>query len=107
MDLDFLMVEYNLGKPVGLIEYKHHHARLPDLRHATYRALIELANAAQLPFMVAFYWPTNWAFRVSPVNDVAHEHFKTNEMMTERGFVACLYRHAEAGLGVASSRSTA
>ena len=23
VDLDFLMVEYNIGKPVGLIEYKH------------------------------------------------------------------------------------
>lgn len=93
VDLDFLMVEYNLGKPVGLIEYKHARAQLPDLKHATYRALIELADIAGLPFCVAFYWPEVWAFRVYPVNETARKHFAApHEDFNERQFVARLYR---------------
>lgn len=92
VDLDFLMVEYNLGKPVGLIEYKHHRARFPNLLHATYLALSEMADVAQLPFVLAFYWPAIWAFRVTPVNAIAKQHFDDDEMLTERQFVQRLYR---------------
>ena len=92
VDLDFLMVEYNLGKPVGLVEYKHHSAWEPDLRHPTYRALTELADLAALPFLIAFYWPDVWAFRITPVNESARLHFEESEILTERQFVTRLYR---------------
>ena len=95
VDLDFLMVEYNMGLPVGLIEYKHHLAHLPDLRHATYRALCDLADGYKdggLPFLVAFYWPEIWAFRVLPVNRTAQNHFAVNEELSEYDFVSRLYR---------------
>lgn len=91
VDLDFLMVEYNLGKPVGLIEYKHFKAQPPNLKHPTYRALVTLATMANLPFMIAFYWPGIWAFRVIPVNEKAKESFKLNEELTEQEFVRRLY----------------
>lgn len=92
VDLDFLVVEYNLGKPVGLIEYKHFNARTPDLKHATYMALRELSDIGGLPFMVVFYWPGIWAFRVQPANEIALEHFDGVEVLTERNFVKRLYR---------------
>jgi len=92
VDLDFLMVEYNLGKPVGLIEYKHHQAWEPNLKHPTYRALTELAELAALPFLIAFYWPDVWAFRITPVNGLAQSHFQDGEILTERAFVTRLYR---------------
>jgi len=92
VDLDFLMVEYNLGKPVGVIEYKHCRARMPNIKHATYRAINELADNAGLPFLIAFYWPVIWAFRVFPINEVARCHFSNPEDMSEREFVQRLYR---------------
>lgn len=96
VDLDFLMVEYNLGLPVGLIEYKHHAARMPSFIHPTYRAISSLADQHKLgplPFAVAFYWPDYWAFRIHPVNDAAKKHFKGPfEVLTEAEFVARLYR---------------
>lgn len=92
VDLDFLMVEYNLGKPVGLIEYKHFQARMPNLKHATYRALSELATVAELPFVVAFYWPSSWAFRIYPINGISKNHFRNPEDLSEREFVQRLYR---------------
>lgn len=95
VDLDFLVAEYNMGKPVALIEYKHHQAREPSLSHATYRALTALAdgyNQTPLPFLVAFYWPDVWAFKVTPVNAAAQSAFAHNEALTEYEFVRRLYR---------------
>ena len=95
VDLDFLVVEYNVGKPVGIIEYKHFRARDPVLSHATYRALGALADGYKdgpLPLMVAFYWPDIWAFQVLPVNTAAKGAFALNEVLSERDFVMRLYR---------------
>jgi hypothetical protein len=92
VDLDFVMVEYHMAKPVGLIEYKHYKAQMPDFNHATYRALGDLANRSNLPFMLAFYWPDIWAFRVHPLNQLAARYFNKGEVLTERDFVATLYR---------------
>lgn len=94
VDLDFFVAEYNLGKPVALIEYKHFRARPPVLEHATYRAIIDLANnhrRGPLPFVIAFYWPEVWAFKTTPVNDAARRHF-IDDIYSERDFVRVLYR---------------
>jgi hypothetical protein len=94
VDLDFLMVEYNLGLPIGLIEYKHYKAAEPNIKHATYRALCALADGYRdpLPFLIAFYWPDNWAFQVLPINETAKKHFKHAEALSEYDFVYRLYR---------------
>ncbi len=95
VDLDFLVAEYNLGLPVALVEYKHFKARQPVIEHPTYRALTALAdgyNQGPLPFIIAFYWPEIWAFRVSPINQVSKTNFREGEMLTEFDFVARLYQ---------------
>jgi hypothetical protein len=101
VDLDFLVVEYNLGLPVGLVEYKHVNARMPNPEHPTYRALRDLAdNYAEgpLPFMLVFYQPDVWSFRVYPLNDVsrtfyslAPEYDGVSIHLTERRYVKSLY----------------
>lgn len=94
-DIDFLLVEYNHGMPVMLVEYKLHSAKRPDPAQATYRALAALCNGywqGPLPFCVVFYWPDIWAFRIMPINPAAREHFAADEMLTERRFVERLYR---------------
>ena len=91
-DLDFLAVEYNVGLPVALVEYKKMPgARMPDVKHPTYRALNELANRARIPFLIAFYAVTPWWFQVWPVNDLAARHYQNGELLTERGYVSRLY----------------
>lgn len=92
VDLDFLMVEYNLGKPVGVVEYKHSGAQQPNLLHPTYRAITELANLASLPFFIAFYHNEHWWFRITPVNKRAADVFTNNSNLTEREFVTVLYK---------------
>ena len=95
VDLDFLMVEYNLGKPAAIVEYKHDGAQMPSLKHPTYRALIDLANGYfpdGLPFIVAFYCNENWWFRVYPINTLAKKWFDEGEIMSEREYVTRLYK---------------
>lgn len=99
VDLDFLMVEYHLGVPVAIVEYKHHNnheGESINFNHATYRALGGLVDAATgkpLPFIVARYWPENWSFRVKPVNDRAAELLRRTGWsdMSERTYVSMLY----------------
>lgn len=94
VDLDFLMVEYNHGLPVAIVEYKHFKARMPNTKHPTYRALKDLADnyaGRGLPFIVVFYWPEIWGFRVKAINQAALKWFDADSHMTERQYVAQLY----------------
>jgi hypothetical protein len=55
VDIDFLQVEYDTGKPAGLVEYKNERAKMQYASHPSYRALMHLANAAEIecvPFVV-------------------------------------------------------
>ena len=91
VDLDFLVVEYNFGKPVALVEYKNHRAEMPNLNHYNYRALTELADCTEIPLLLVFYWPNIWAFQVFPVNEYAKNRFKWGERFNEIEFVKMLY----------------
>jgi len=101
VDLDFLVVEYNLGLPVALIEYKHKQAIMPSAQHPTYRALRDLADnysGGPLPFMLVFYDPEVWSFRVYPLNDVSRSFYSQVPdytdgciHLTERRYVKSLY----------------
>ncbi len=96
VDLDFVMLEYNHGKPAALVEYKHKNAMKPNITHATYRALVALANGyceGPLPCLIATYNPDDWSFTVTPLNDAAHLHYAhcKNERLSEQRFVTSLH----------------
>lgn len=120
VDLDFLVVEYNRGLPVALIEYKHHGGMAPSVKHPTYRALGALADGYHradggvfvhdpLPFLWAYYWPDIWAVRAFPVNETARAHFGYGESLSEQAFVQRLYRMRRLALNrsLAGSLNTA
>lgn len=96
VDLDFVMMEYNHGKPCALVEYKHKNAKPIDPKHATYRALIALADGyscGPLPCFVAIYDPVDWSFIVIPLNEKAKSHYShcAGIKLTERRFVKSLH----------------
>ena len=96
VDLDFVMAEYNYGKPVAIVEYKHCMAQEPEVNHPTYRALTALADGyigGALPFFIAFYYPPEWYFRIIPVNATASAYYGRvqDEYLTEQRFVKSLY----------------
>lgn len=91
-DLDFVMCEYNYGKPVALIEYKHAMAQPPVVSSRTYQALGALADGYRdgpLPFLIAHYDPERWWFRVQPLNEPARLHWGHvgDATMTEQRYV--------------------
>lgn len=91
VDVDFLMIEYDLARPVALVEYKYHLAAVPNFGSPSLKAAAFLANASAIPFFVAHYWRDIWAFQVFPGNEAAFEHFTPGLVLTEREFVGCLY----------------
>ena len=98
VDLDFLMVEYNHGLPIAVVEYKHWKARSVNMKHPTYQALRRLCDNYRsddvdgLAFLIARYWPESWSFRIRPANSIATRWFCENEPMTEQQFVMRLYK---------------
>jgi hypothetical protein len=64
----------------------------PSFNKASTPRYVVLADRAEIPFLVAWYWPASWAFRAYPINDLAREHFEDPEDFTERAYVQRLYR---------------
>ena len=96
VDLDFVMAEYNHGKPVALVEYKDRHAAPPEVNHPTYNALTALADGyapGPLPFFIATYDSEEWWFVVTPINERAKSLFSQHagKPLSEQQFVRGLY----------------
>lgn len=96
IDLDFVMMEYNHGKPAAIVEYKHKNAATPNVGHANYKALISLADGysgGPLPCFIAIYDPEDWSFRVVPLNDRAKKYYAhcKDEILSEQRFVKGLH----------------
>jgi hypothetical protein len=92
VDLDFLLTEIHVGEPAALVEYKHFRAKPVNVSSAVFTALRKLADRAEIPFLVAWCWPSSLAFRVLPLNELARAHFEDPEDLTERAYVQRLYR---------------
>lgn len=53
IDLDLVLLEYDRGKAVAIVEYKHERTPLQFPTHPSYQALIDLADRAGLPVLPA------------------------------------------------------
>lgn len=91
LDIDFLMIEYNKGKAVALIEYKNEHAALQYAKHPSYKALIDLGNRAEMPVFAVRYADTFAWFKVTGLNEWAKPYQMSRKEMNELNFVSFLY----------------
>lgn len=91
-DLDFLFLEYDKGKSVAIVEYKHENAKPQYASHPTYQALIDLGTRADIPVFACRYASKFEWFKVRGLNEKARTFLPQNEQMTEREYVAFLYR---------------
>ena len=88
-DLDFL--EYDHGRAVALVEYKHEKAAPIDLGHPSVRALENLGTRAGVPvFVVKHAADFSW-FNCLGINKLARERLGAIERWTEAEWVALLY----------------
>lgn len=91
VDLDFLFLEYDKGKAVALIEYKHENARAQYASHPTYQALIDLGTRAGVPVFACRYAGDFSWFKIVSLNDIAKEWLPKRQEMTEAELVSFLY----------------
>jgi len=87
-----LLIEYNRGKPIALVEYKNEHALLPNRNHPSYIAITYLADSANIPFFLAQYTSDFTEFIITPFNYYAQQYFIERISMTEYQWVTFLYR---------------
>lgn len=92
VDIDFLMLEYDKGKAVALVEYKHQNAPMQKITHPTYQALIDLGNRAKIPVFNVRYADSFLWWIVTPLNSNAQHYLPEQKKMTEQEWVAFLYR---------------
>jgi len=92
LDLDFLMLEYDVGKAVALVEYKHEDAAPVHTGHPSLRALVDLADRAALPVFVVRYADDFSRWYVSPLNNHARAIHGEPSSLTEEQWVDLLYR---------------
>lgn len=92
VDLDFLMIEFDCGKAVALVEYKNEHAPIWSAAHPTVQAVIDLGSRAGVPVFVVRYASDYAWWTVTPLNRKAKD--LVPEKLTkipEREWVSLLY----------------
>jgi len=92
VDLDFLFLEYDKGKAVALVEYKHEKAAPQYPTHPTYQAMIDLGTRAGIPVFACRYANDFSTFTAVPLNEIARNHLAGKTLMTEKEWVTFLYR---------------
>ena len=91
VDLDFLFLEYDKGKAVAIVEYKHEKAKEQFASHPTYQAMIDLGTRADVPVIAVRYADDFTWWKVIPLNGKAREWLPERQEMTEREWVTFLY----------------
>ena len=91
VDLDFLFLEYDRGKAVALVEYKHESAAPQYKSHPTYQAMIDLGNRAEIPVFACRYKGDYSKFDVTPLNEIAKRKLYQKTSMIESEWVSFLY----------------
>lgn len=91
VDIDFLLIEYDKGRPSALIEYKSEFAPAQFPSHPSYLALSQVGERAALPvFAVRYAQDFSW-WKVTSLNLVAKKMFPQRLDLDERAFVTWLY----------------
>jgi len=97
IDIDFLMIEFHVGKPIAIVDYKRYTGSIKNLNQKSINAISTLANNSNNPFFVVFYWDNIWAFQITAINNIAknilQQHkIDKNKILTEQQYVSFLYK---------------
>ena len=93
LDIDFLLIEYDRGEAIALVEYKHESAKPQYSSHPTYRALIDLGTRAGIPVFACRYKSDFSEWKVVALNHMAEKSLsKKIVVMSESEWVTLLYK---------------
>src|SRR5258708_25650490 len=88
------LIEYYREKVAcAIIEMKCFNSGRVDYNNYSFAALNDLATNRfkPIPFLIAYYFPQNWSFIVTPMNEPAEKYFTFERPTSERYFVRKLY----------------
>jgi len=91
LDIDFLLLEYDRGRPTALVEYKGEHAPAQLPSHPSYRALADLGNRAEIPFFAVRYAQDFSWWKIVAINRPAKRILPERQMYSERQWITFLY----------------
>ena len=92
VDVDFLLIEYDMCEPKALIEYKRDTAAPFKSGHPTYKAINKLCHNAGIPFFVVIYDSLFSWFKVIPHSAHAKLYYQNKKsMLTEKEYISFLY----------------
>jgi len=92
VDVDFILVEYDVGKAVALVEYKHEAAQSLSVDHPSYLAIGGLADNSQIPFFECRY-ASDFSWLIArPCNSFAEKFLEVATALKELEWVSLLYR---------------
>ena len=92
VDLDFVFLEYDRGKAVAIVEYKHECAPPQHKTTPTYQALIDLGNRAGIPVFCARYADDFSWWKITSLNDLSVNLLPCRPEFSEMEWVRFLYR---------------
>ena len=92
LDIDFLMLEYDSGKAIALVEFKHEHAEPLNASHPSIRAIRDLAVRADIPAFVCRYADDMSWWYPTPLNEQAKAFLPEARHLSKRDWVELLYR---------------
>ena len=92
IDIDFLMIEYDTGQVVAIVEYKNENAKQQVAEHPSWKAIIDLGNRATLPvFCVRYATDFSW-WKVIPLNKFAFKVVPQRIVLDEQEYIGLLYQ---------------
>lgn len=93
VDLDFLLLEYDRGKAIAIVEYKHENATPQIATHPSYQAMIDLGTRAGIPVFACRYKSDFTQWNIVPLNNEAKKWMPNGRThLTERQWVTFLYK---------------
>lgn len=91
VDIDFLLLEYDKGLPMAIIEYKMQQSKESSFEHPSYKALRVLCDKSAMPFFICRYSFDYSTMEVIPVNEYAKKWLNQKTTMSEKDYVTMLY----------------
>lgn len=84
-------LEYDKGKAVAIVEYKHERAKPQYRTHPTYQAMIDLSDRAKLPCIACRYAGDFSWFKIVALNEYAKAWIPEAKTINEREWITLLY----------------
>jgi hypothetical protein len=93
VDVDMAVIEYEVGRPVALLEYKHGLEWQERPRDAANLGVLrQLADGCSIPFVLVRWQREPFRFRIEPRNAAAVERLPASPgVLTEERYVRFLY----------------